>query len=121
MKALFGIFAASMVLLAAPLALAADPTTVMGKWIERLSGGRGLVSVFAPGSISFYPVDESGKPAGAPRISSVTYKDLGGEDVGVVFNRDGSGGVVIHRVSENAVTLDFPGQGAHRLARIEGN
>jgi len=46
----------------------------------------------------------------------VTYKDLGGQIVGVNFV--GGGGIIILVTGPNSATMDFPGMGAHKLARV---
>ena len=104
--------------LLAGAAQAADPASVMGKWIERLPNGRGMVTEIAPHSISYYPVDQAGTAQGAPSQSAVTYKDLGGDLVGVDFAGADGSGIMLQRTGANSLTMDFPGVGAHKLTRI---
>ena len=119
MKVLSATLAVAISLAGVSPAKAADPATVMGKWIERFQNGKGMVSEFTPTSIAYYPVDETGKAMAEPKKTPVTYKDLGGDNIAVVFSQDGSGGsVLIYRKSADAITLDFPGVGAHDLTRL---
>lgn len=121
MKALLATLVIAVSFAAAVPASAADPATIMGKWIERFKNGKGMVSEFTPTSIAYYPVDETGKALGEPKKALVTYKDLGGEDIAIVFPRDANGGIMVHRRSADAVTLDFPGMAARELTRLPEN
>jgi hypothetical protein len=47
----------------------------------------------------------------------VTYVDLGGPMLGVSFQ--GGGGAILAEKTANAITLDFPGIGAHELTRVK--
>jgi len=111
------ILAALGALAAAP-AQAADPATIMGKWIERLPDGRGMVTELAPDSITYYAVDQAGKPLGGPTKTTATYKDLGGDLVGVQFPGAAASGVMFARTGPDSLTMDFPGMGAHNLVRL---
>ena len=99
-------------------AQAAVPATVFGKWIERFPDGNGMVTEFTPAQVSSYPVDSLGKPTAAPTAMPVTYVDLGGQMVGVAFS--GGGGAIAAERTTDAITLDFPGIGAHELTRVKG-
>ncbi|MBV9508993.1 MAG: hypothetical protein JO303_01775 [Caulobacteraceae bacterium] len=59
-------------------AFAADPTSIFGKWIEKLPNGNGMVTVLSASALSSYPVDATGKPDAAAYDMNVSYKDLGG-------------------------------------------
>jgi hypothetical protein len=96
---------------------AAVPSTVFGKWIERFPNGNGMVTEFTAASISSYPVDSLGRATAAPTAMPVSYVDLGGEIVGVTFK--GGGGAVVAKTGDDAITLDFPGIGAHELMRAK--
>ena len=96
---------------------AAIPSTVFGKWIERFPDGNGMVTEFTPAQVSSYPVDSFGKPTAAPTAMPVTYVDLGGPMVGVSFS--GGGGAIAAEKTADAITLDFPGIGAHELTRVK--
>jgi hypothetical protein len=96
---------------------AAIPSTVFGKWIERFPDGNGMVTEFTPAQVSSYPVDSFGKPTAAPTAMQVTYVDLGGPMVGVAFS--GGGGAMVAEKTIDAITLDFPGIGAHELTRVK--
>jgi hypothetical protein len=98
-------------------AQAAIPSSVYGKWIERFPDGNGMVTEFTPAQVSSYPVDSSGKATAAPTAMPVTYVDLGGPMVGVAFQ--GGGGAVAAATTADALTLDFPGVGAHELTRVK--
>jgi hypothetical protein len=98
-------------------AQAAVPATVYGKWIERFPDGNGMVTEFTPAQVSSYPVDSLGKPTAAPTAMPVTYVDLGGPMVGVAFS--GGGGAIAAEKTADAITLDFPGIGAHELTRLK--
>ena len=102
------------------LAQAAEPSTIMGKWIERRPDGMEIVTEFSPTSMAFYTVDKSGKPTGEPKRTSVIYKDLGGDSISVTVG-DGRGGIVVQRKSANVVTVDFPGAYAVDLTRLPSN
>jgi hypothetical protein len=93
------------------------PAAIFGKWIEKFPGGGGMVTEFADASISSYPVDRDGRPLGAPTRMPVTYDDLGGPMIGVSF--EGGGGAIVARKSQDAITLDLPGVGAHELAKVK--
>ena len=96
---------------------AAVPSTVFGKWIERFPDGNGMVTEFTPAQVSSYPVDSFGKATAAPTAMPVTYVDLGGPMVGVSFS--GGGGAIAAEKTADALTLDFPGIGAHELTRVK--
>jgi hypothetical protein len=96
---------------------AAVPSTVFGKWIERFPDGNGMVTEFTPAQVSSYPVDSFGKATAAPTAMPVTYVDLGGPMVGVAFS--GGGGAMVAEKTTDAITLDFPGIGAHELTRMK--
>jgi hypothetical protein len=96
---------------------AAVPSTVFGKWIERFPDGNGMVTEFTPAQVSSYPVDSLGKATAAPTAMPVTYVDLGGPMVGVAFS--GGGGAIAAARTADAITLDFPGIGAHELTRVK--
>lgn len=101
----------------ASAAQAAVPSTVYGKWIERYPDGNGMVTEFTPAQVSSYPVDSFGKATAAPTAMPVTYVDLGGQMVGVAFS--GGGGAIAAEKTVDAITLDFPGIGAHELTRVK--
>ncbi len=111
---LLGVAAAAVL---AGVAHADQPTAIFGKWIEKYPDGAGMVTEFADASISSYPVDRDGRPLGAPTRLAVTYDDLGGPMIGVSFH--GGGGALIARKSDDAMTLDVPGVGAHELAKVK--
>jgi|HubBroStandDraft_1064217.scaffolds.fasta_scaffold222199_2 hypothetical protein len=94
-----------------------QPAAIFGKWIEKFPDGNGMVTEFADASISSYPVDRDGRPLGAPTRMTVTYDDLGGPMIGVSF--EGGGGAIVARKSQDAITLDLPGVGAHELAKVK--
>ena len=96
---------------------AAVPATVYGKWIERFPDGNGMITEFTSAQVSSYPVDSLGKPTAAPTAMPVTYVDLGGPMVGVSFS--GGGGAIAAEKTADAITLDFPGIGAHELTRVK--
>jgi len=96
---------------------AAIPSTVYGKWIERFPDGNGMVTEFTSAQVSSYPVDSLGKPTAAPTAMPVTYVDLGGPMVGVSFSS--GGGAIAAEKTADAITLDFPGIGAHELTRVK--
>jgi hypothetical protein len=96
---------------------AATPSTVFGKWIERYPDGNGLVTEFSAASISSYPVDQTGRATAEPTAMPVTYVDLGGPMLGVSF--EGGGGAMVAEKGDDAMTLDFPGIGAHELTRVK--
>ena len=98
-------------------AQAAIPATVYGKWIERYADGAGMVTEFSAAQVSSYPVDSDGRATAAPTAMPVTYVDLGGPMVGVSFNS--GGGAVAAKTGDDAITLDFPGIGAHELTRLK--
>jgi hypothetical protein len=98
-------------------ASADQPAAIFGKWIEKFPNGNGMVTEFADASISSYPVDRDGRPLGAPTSMPVTYDDLGGPMIGVSFH--GGGGAIVARKTQDAITLDFPGVGAHELAKVK--
>jgi hypothetical protein len=98
-------------------AQAAVPASVFGRWIERFPNGDGMVTEFTGAAISSYPVDSEGKPTAAPTAMPVTYVDLGGPMLGVSFQ--GGGGAILAEKTANAITLDFPGIGAHELTRVK--
>jgi hypothetical protein len=100
-------------------AFAAEPSAIMGKWIERFANGKGMVTEFLPNAISSYPVDEAGKPRHEPQKLPVKYKDLGNQEFSITFG-DG-GGILLHLTSVDSATLDFPGVGAHNLTRLSAN
>ena len=97
-------------------ACAADPALVVGKWIEAYPGGVGQVTEFAPASVTTYSVDAAGKATAQPKTYAVSYKDLGGDSVAVVFS-DGNG-IALHRTGADSLLMDFPGAGAHALSRV---
>jgi hypothetical protein len=111
---LLGAVAAAAV---AGAACADPPAAIFGKWIEKYPDGAGMVTEFADASISSYPVDRDGRPLDLPTRMQVTYDDLGGPMIGVSFH--GGGGAVVDRKTEDAITLDFPGVGAHELAKVK--
>jgi hypothetical protein len=94
---------------------AADPNQLIGKWIEHLPNGSGLITEFTATTISSYPIDKSGKAIGSPLPMKVAYKDLG-DSIGVDF-ADGGRGVMVLVKDPNDIVLDFPGLGAHQLTR----
>jgi hypothetical protein len=94
-----------------------QPAAIFGKWIEKFPDGNGMVTEFADASISSYPVDRDGRPSGEPTRMTVTYDDLGGPMIGVSF--EGGGGAIVSRRSQDAITLDLPGVGAHELAKLK--
>jgi hypothetical protein len=111
---LLGVAAAALV---AGTVQADVPAAIFGKWIEKFPNGDGMVTEFADASISSYPVDRDGRPLGAPTRMPVTYDDLGGPMIGVSFQ--GGGGAIVARKSQDAITLDLPGVGAHELAKVK--
>ena len=99
MKALHFISALALSLAFTAPADAADPSTIMGKWITRSPDGKALITEFSPTSMAYYPVDEAGKPLGEPKKTGATYKDLSGENIAVTV--DGGGpGIIIQRNGE---------------------
>jgi hypothetical protein len=90
----------------------------MGTWIEKFPNGSGMVTVFAPDSISAYPAAPDGHALQAPFTAKVSYKDLGPDDVGVEFDGPDRGGLLLHWKSADVLIMDFPGQGAHELTRV---
>jgi hypothetical protein len=76
-----------------------------------------MVTEFTPAQVSSYPVDSLGKATAAPTAMPVTYVDLGGPMVGVSFS--GGGGAIAAEKTADALTLDFPGIGAHELTRVK--
>ena len=94
-----------------------QPAAIFGKWIEKFPDGNGMVTEFADASISSYPVDRDGHRLGEPTRMAVTYDDLGGPMIGVSF--EGGGGAIVARRSQDAITLDLPGVGAHELAKLK--
>jgi hypothetical protein len=111
-----GVLAAGAIASAAP---AAVPASVFGRWIERFPSGDGMVTEFTGAAISSYPVDSEGKPTAAPTAMPVTYVDLGGAMLGVSFQ--GGGGAILAEKTADAITLDFPGIGAHELTRVKAD
>jgi hypothetical protein len=109
-----GLVAATAV---AGAAHAAIPASVYGKWIERFPNGNGMVTEFTPAKVSSYPVDSAGNATASPTAIEVTYVDLGGPMVGVSFQ--GGGGAMVAEKTDDAITLDFPGVGAHELTRVK--
>ena len=97
---------------------AAVPSSVFGKWIERLPDGQAIVTEFTAASISCYRLDPNGRATAAPTSLAVTYLDLGGPMIGVSFNA--GGGATVARKGADAITLDFPGIGGpHELTRVK--
>lgn len=94
-----------------------QPAAIFGKWIEKFPNGNGMVTEFADASISSYPVDRDGRPLGAPTTMTVTYDDLGGAMIGVSFQ--GGGGAIVARKTQDAITMDLPGVGAHELEKVK--
>ena len=111
---LVGLLAASAVTGAAE---AAVPSSVYGKWIERFPDGNGMITEFTAAKVSSYPVDSSGRATAAPTAIAVTYVDLGGPMVGISFQ--GGGGAMVAEKTDDAITLDLPGVGAHELTRVK--
>ena len=98
-------------------AVAADSGPILGKWIEKLPDGKGMVSEFGPNSLTTYPVDASGKPTAEAQQWIVAYRDVGGQDVVLAYT-DGGGNLNVHIKSADAITVEFPGMGAHELTRL---
>ena len=111
---LLGVAAAMAV---AGAAHADQPAAIFGKWIEIFPNGQGMVTEFADASISSYPVDRDGHATAVPTRMQVTYDDLGGPMIGLSFH--GGGGAIVARRNQDAITLDFPGVGAHELAKMK--
>lgn len=95
---------------------AADPSSIMGRWIETFPNGNGMVTAFDRSSISSYPVDKTGRLARPATTMPVTYKNLGGPIVAVVFA--GGSSILIVRKGPDAITMDLPGVGAHALVKM---
>jgi hypothetical protein len=95
---------------------AADPTQLMGKWVEQLRNGAAMITEFTPTTISFYAVDPSGKPNTEPKPQEVTYKDLG-QTIAIEFK--GGGGVMATITDRQSIVLLFPGMGSHLLTRVQ--
>ncbi len=111
------IFATVIWLAAAVSAAAADSVVIMGRWIERLPDGRGVVSEFGPNSLTTYPVDARGAPTGPSQQWTVFYRDVGGDDLVLAYS-DGGGNLNIHKKGADAITIEFPGVGSHDLTRL---
>jgi hypothetical protein len=111
------LLAAAAAVALAGAAHADQPAAIFGKWIEKFPDGQGMVTEFANASISSYPVDRDGHALAVPTRMQVTYDDLGGPMIGVSFH--GGGGAIVARRSQDAITLDFPGVGAHELAKMK--
>ena len=107
-----------MSLVVSGVARAADPSSVLGKWIERFPNGKGMVSEFGSDTIVSYPVDESGKPSEPVNKAAVSYEDLGGDLVGVQFSGASTSAIMLQRTDAESLTMDFPGVGAHKLTRL---
>jgi hypothetical protein len=101
----------------ASVAQAADPSAVYGKWIERASNGRGMVTEFTPTSSSWYPIDELGKTIGPVNSLPAKFKSLGETTVSMEF-ADG-GGIILVVKDHDHLLMDFPGAGAHPLERLK--
>jgi hypothetical protein len=95
---------------------AADPTQLIGKWVEHLRNGAAMITEFTPTTISFYAVDPSGKPSIEPKPQEVTYKDLG-ETIAIEFK--GGGGLMAMMKDRQSMVLIFPGMGSHSLTRVQ--
>ncbi len=100
----------------APAAHAGDPSLLVGKWMEKFPNGTGIVTEFTPTTISFYPVDASGKPKAEPKPQEVTYRDLG-QTIAIDFN--GGGGIMALIKDHGSMVLMFPGMGSHPLVRMQ--
>jgi hypothetical protein len=103
----------------ASAAFAADPSSIMGKWVERFPNGAGMVTEFTPEAIAYASVDKTGQPEGSPKKTPATYKDLGGDLVGVQFPGSNGSGIMLQRTGPDSLTMDFPGMGMHKLTRFE--
>jgi hypothetical protein len=95
---------------------AADPTQLIGKWVEHLRNGAAMITEFTPNTISFYAVDPSGKPNTEPKPQEVTYKDLGQT---IVIEFKGGGGLMAMMKDQQSMVLIFPGMGSHSLTRVQ--
>lgn len=94
---------------------AADPSLLIGKWIEKLPDGAGAVTEFTATTMATYGVDTAGAPTGKPKIVDVTYRNLGESIAITVVGGDGLLAVVRN---QNAIVLEFPGAGGHQLKRM---
>lgn len=112
----FIFFILALLALATP-ALAFEIEDLYGKWLEKHSKG-GMVTEFTPTTISFYPVDPSGKPlASASAPAAITYRHQG-ETIGIDFG-PGQGGLLVLAQDHDTIMLDFPGVTARRLTRVQ--
>jgi hypothetical protein len=102
-------------LLFASVARATEPSQLFGKWIEKLPSGAQMVTEFMPTSISFYPVDRSGKAGAKSKPQDVTYRDLG-QTIAIDFR--GGGGIMAIIKDRDSAVLIFPGMGSHSLTRM---
>jgi hypothetical protein len=99
---------------------------LLGKWVENLSNGGTMIVEFTETTLSFTPIDASGRTLKPTNTSEVTFKQLGisdaGESISITFkdkNGNPSGGILAIVKSENKIVLDFPGVGVHLLTRAK--
>ena len=102
----------------APQAFASQPAAIMGTWIRSFPNGKGMVTEFSPNAINSYPVDETGKIAGPQMKLPTTYKD-GDGNVVLVSSSDGKPFLMVMSVDKNHIKMDFPGQAAFDLTRLQ--
>jgi hypothetical protein len=93
---------------------AANMRDVLGRWIEKHEHGK-LVLELSETTISYYPEDDKGNQLKSPQPMAITYKDLGGDSIGIEFQ--GGGGIMIFVKDSAHILMDFPGLGAHFLER----
>src|SRR5438132_4916749 len=97
-------------------AFAADPSQLLGKWIEKFQNAARMVTEFTATTISSYPVNKFGEPTKQPQPSEVSYRDLG-NTIGIDFKA--GGGIMAMIKDQNNMVLIFPGMGSRPLTRVE--
>ena len=116
-KVAFAAGAAAILSFYAPIAVAADPNEIYGRWIEKFRNGAGMVTEFRPDSMESYSVDPTGKRVQDVGKFSVSYRNLDPSTIGVTFQ--GGGGVMVLVKDHDTIVLDFPGMGAHPMKRLQ--
>jgi hypothetical protein len=108
------------------VAPASDGVQLLGKWTENFPNGKKMLVEFTDKTMSFTPVDQSGKAVKSVNTANVTFKKLEKSDKGEmisikVTDKDGkpAGGFFALIKSADEVVLDMPGAGAYFLRRAK--